>query len=233
MYYEFEPGQMFQTDGGAEAGNGDPVGKALDLSGNDQHLTQSAPTRRMTVGVDGDGAYYVVGDGSQDYLRTAAYSIDSTEMTLAFLIVMATTPESIAVGQGPAYDSAGSFYVANTGGVLALEAGGTGYRIESVTGYDLGLKQVAIAHYDRTTPDITVDVDLSEDVTTSVATAGAIVDGFGTDYPFSVGARDVTANPSLPSTAKIYAVLQIDRALTTAEKTQLVNYWNTLKKNMS
>lgn len=67
---------LFQEDGTTAAGVGDPVGKILDKSGNDNHLVQTTQTKCPILRQDGS-LYYLDFDGTDDGLRTSS-SIDFT-----------------------------------------------------------------------------------------------------------------------------------------------------------
>lgn len=67
---------LFQEDGTTAAGVGDPVGKILDKSGNDNHLVQTTETKCPILRLSG-GLYYLDFDGADDGLVTSS-SIDFT-----------------------------------------------------------------------------------------------------------------------------------------------------------
>ncbi len=67
---------LFQEDGTTAAGVGDPVGKILDKSGNDNHLVQTTETKCPILRQDGS-LYYLDFDGTDDGLVTSS-SIDFT-----------------------------------------------------------------------------------------------------------------------------------------------------------
>lgn len=221
VFFHARADTMFQASGGAAAGIGDPLGYLLDLSGNEHHAEQTNAARKPLVNVDSNGIYYFAGDGVDDFLLTDSYALGGGKMTLAAVFTAPAVINKLVMGQGPAYNSAGSWYVSTEGLVRTFQAGGTGYLYERPTGFALGDLHVMIAVYDRATGDITVNVDGVENVTTTAFASGTIDATFGTAYPLSLCARYAAGAANLPSQAAFYSVLQIDRELTVEERATL------------
>lgn len=114
------------TSATTPAGNGDPIGRLSDLSGNGNHATQSTATKRPIYTI-GSGLYSSEGDATDDVLATTA----GGGPTSAFMLVMAARLDSMPGNRYLVYNKASG----NNGFVLFSDAAG---RIQLQCWYSAG-----------------------------------------------------------------------------------------------
>jgi GLEYA domain len=76
---------LFQDSAGTirVSAAGDPVGKILDKSGNDNHATQSTAGKRPVYRVDANGYAYLEFDGVNDFMSTSNINLTGTAQVTA------------------------------------------------------------------------------------------------------------------------------------------------------
>ena len=77
---------MFQDSAGTTpvTAVAQPVGKILDISGNNNHAYQATPASRPVLRQDGSGYYYLEFDGVDDFLATPAIDFTATDEASIF-----------------------------------------------------------------------------------------------------------------------------------------------------
>lgn len=100
-----------------------PVGKILDKSGRGNHATQSANTAyRPILKQDASGKYYLLFDGSNDYLVTPAINFTSTDKMSVFVGLRKpsdTTGRVVIELSNAFYLNSGTFVIAAPGSDLS------------------------------------------------------------------------------------------------------------------
>ena len=224
VWFDAKTSPIFTDAAGTVAHtSGQPVGRWGDLSGNglDASALGGIESRCPTGGTDADGLPFVQGDAVDDCLVTPSFSLGSEKATFAWVMI-AGSGVKIFSGIGPQYNSAGSGYFLERSGVTEVEIGGPSYYYRR-GGTITPNRTLLVAEVDRAAQTLSTRINGSV-VTTSAFGPGGVSGTYG-NYPFSLCARRTSdTTTDLPSAAKIYSALAINRHLTAAELGDLETY---------
>lgn len=187
-----------------------PVGKILDKSGRGNHATQATNTDyRPVLKQDENGCYYLLFDGSNDYLVTGSINFTATYNMTAWAGIRKLSDAArgtvfeLSASSGT---NSGTFFIAapiNAGiadygvyshGTLILAA------IQSTTSFTAPTTNVLTEIADISSPVVTLRVNGVLNVTS------AINQGTGTygNYPLYIGMR---GGITLPFNGRLYALI--------------------------
>lgn len=209
---------LFQDSAGTTpvTADGDPVGRILDLSGNDNHLTQATAGKRLTYRVDG-GTSWIESDGVNDVL-TCSLNLTGTDKVFCGLALRKLSDASARIPLAFNGNAPGGFYYA-----VPHSNGADSYRIvyrgssvvtNTVAGYAAPITNVVSAVMDRAAPLLSLRVDgVANNVTTAVgagnfanATLAVGANDAASAAPFNGRFCGIVISGALPTTAQINAI---------------------------
>ena len=122
---------MFQDAAGTTpvTAVGQPVGRILDKSGRGNHATQATAASRPVLQQDGTGRYFLLFDGTDDWLQTASINFTSTDKVTMWAGVRKLSDASSGILVDLSEDPA---VISNTFSMLApSQTGANSYRFNS------------------------------------------------------------------------------------------------------
>lgn len=207
-WYDIAPAYLYQnSDGTGTVTLGDPVGYIEDRSGNGNHLVQATASRRGTLRQTAGGAYYIEFDGVDDrYQVTYPTTITSSTMCLAFRV---NAPSGVLDDIGGENDN--SLYTGSDGSLRYMTTG-TPVGITGASGWTWGSDLYATT---QALSDGTHTLDGSGASASASASAPTLMNGLtvgsmNTDY-YDLDGR-------------LYALVDVGRALTAGETSDLADY---------
>lgn len=185
-----------------------PVGRILDKSGRGNHATQSTSTSRPVLKQDGNGKYYLLFDGTDDFLVTGTINPGSVNKAQVFAGVRKLSDAALGIVVETSTSStsnAGTIYLLAPGTVpdyYAFRSGGTTRINASATSAELAAPITNV---------LTGLGDISGDLATIRANgtqAGQNTADQGTgnflSYPLYIGSR---AGSSLRFNGNLYSLI--------------------------
>ena len=205
-------------------GEGQPVWHILDKSGNNNHaFATSSATRPILQRNATTGAYYLVFDGADDFLRTNNIDFAMTDKVSLFAGVrkLADSIQIVAELSANVGSNVGSFYL-----VAGIDIGVTGYTSTGRgTSAGAGLAARNFTYLAPDTAVLSAKHDISGNLSSMRRNGVVGIDGTGSkgagnfgNYPLYIGRRGGTL---LPFNGHIYSLIGIGRLVTNAETTAL------------
>jgi hypothetical protein len=210
---------LFQDSAGTTPAVVDgPVGRVNDISGNDNHLTQTTDTARPTLRQDaGTGRYYLAADGD-DFLSTGNIDLTGTDeatWSVAANLNLASANEIVMETGLNSFSTDGTLGIGvTTSNYVAARARGTTYRAVSTA-----------TDADNTAFGFVARAKISDPLVQFASTFGAnsIALSLGTgnfvNEELNIGAR---VGGLLPVTGKIYAAMLLGRRIDDDETADLL-----------
>lgn len=221
--YDFTNAQSLYQDAAGTTSvtaNGDPIGRALDLSPNGNHATQpNGGTQRPTF-----RGTYAEFDGSNDSLVTPSVDLSGTDTvtvvlgfrndngsaTALFIENGVNGAENVAGGISNGIFGATHYQQARAGGVLAT------------TVSTLVTSEDCVSRFTITTQGTTTQSQFSRKLNGAPSNGPTGIEGNMTgnftNAPFNIGRRN---NSLYPFTGRMYVAFVISRALTATEEKNL------------
>lgn len=203
---------MFQDAAGTipVTADGQPVGKILDKSGNDNDATQATAAARPLYKTDGT-YHWLQFDGVDDGLASSSINLSSVNLTTLFSGLFRPNDSGYKMYAefGPP-DTTGGFYFAARSSVSGYEVGLKGSAGQTVAITDTAsppVKDVVTVSLDYTQPTNVTEIEMRVDsvpVSTSQLSAPSAGDGPFGNFPLNVGKR---SDGSLPMAGNIYALI--------------------------
>lgn len=222
---------MFQDTAGTTpvTATGQSVARINDKSGRGNHATQSNSSFQPTLQIDGNGKYYLLFDGSNDYLSTSSINLTGTNKAGIFAGI---TKNSDSTSSGIVTEfttnvntNSGSFNLrapanAGTGKTVATFSCGTTLQgAESSDIYASPIQLVCTSSFDISAPSITLRVNGSQ-VAQNTSSQGT---GNYSNSALYVGAR---GGSSVFFNGRIYGLIIRGAASTASQIAMTETYMN-------
>jgi hypothetical protein len=212
---------MFQDSAGTTpvTAVGQPVGRILDKSGNNNHATQATTASRPVLQQDGDGKYYLGFDGVDDLLKTPAFLTNggSHAVTVSAGLLRSST------GNGVVIQSSNDELCNNGWGVQAGLYDGNQWGARLGVGADLFVAVANIVTTAKQTISIQFDTDgatYNDDLIYKInnirqTLAGSLNNPSGAlpEYQLYIGSFDSLFSAAM----RMYASVILFRKMTTQE----------------
>ncbi len=207
-----------------------PVGKILDLSGNNNHAYQETAASRPMLRQDGGGYYYLEFDGVDDILITSSVDLTGTNDVAIF-----TGERPTGGGSYPMVICSSSYPDSNAGSFRAdltystskyvLQCRGTTTRTikETASGFSFPSTNVTYRKLQfGTVSSVAMRVNAADQELTNLSTNNPVVGPYG-NYPVYIGNRGYLSS-NTRFAGRIYSLIVIGR-IPTAQEISSTETW--------